>query len=111
LGRLLANPDIYLVVAELSGHPVGFVLGYRLERLAGPAQLFVYEVDVRPAYRGQGVGTRLLAFVREVVQLERLREAFVFTSRDNLAAVGLYRATGAVAEEETGVCFVYPGTS
>ncbi|MFN8179710.1 MAG: GNAT family N-acetyltransferase [bacterium] len=108
--RFLADPAHVLVVAEAAGELAGFLLAYRLERLdrAG-AQLFVYEIDVAPAHRRRGIGTRLMEYVRRLVDQESLMEAFVFTSRDNAPAVSPYTGTGGKIEEDGGVLFVYPG--
>jgi ribosomal protein S18 acetylase RimI-like enzyme len=106
----LANPGNYLIVAETHGELVGFVLAYRLDRLdRDAAQLFIYEVGVAPARRRAGIGTRLMAFVRQLVADESLMEAFVLTDRDNTAAVDLYRGTGAEVEGPGSVLFVYHG--
>jgi ribosomal protein S18 acetylase RimI-like enzyme len=57
--RLLENPLNFLLVAERAQHPVGFVWGYLLQRLDRENhQLFIYEVDVLPGTRRQGVGHR-----------------------------------------------------
>ena len=51
--RFLANPQNYLIVAEVDGELAGFLAAYRLERLdRDDDQLFVYEVEVaRDGYR------------------------------------------------------------
>jgi ribosomal protein S18 acetylase RimI-like enzyme len=108
--QFLGNPANCLVVAEADDTPVGFLLAYRLERLDHQAgQLFVYEIDVAPDYQRRGIGTRLMEYVRALVRDEHLMEAFVLTSRDNDAALALYRATGGRIEDEAGILFVYPG--
>jgi aminoglycoside 3-N-acetyltransferase I len=109
--RFLADPARCLVVAEVAGDLAGFLLAYRLERLdRAAAQLFVYEIDVAPAYRRQGIGTQLMEYVRRLVDQEALMEAFVFTSRGNGPAVSLYTGTGGKIEEDAGMLFVYPGS-
>ncbi len=108
----LADPANYLVVAEVGGDTVGFLIAYRLERLDRPApQLFVYSVGVAPEYQRRRIGTRLMEYVREVVAAEGFMDAFVFTSRGNEAAMGLYRETGGHVEDDRGVLFVYPGAA
>ena len=110
--RFLGNPRNYLVVAEVDGTLAGFLGAYRLERLDSDAdQLFVYEVEVAPAFRRRGVGTRLMDWVRRAVRDEHLMEAFVLTDSGNPAAIGLYGSTGARVEHGTGTLFVYPGSA
>lgn len=109
-GALLANSANCVVVAEAAGDLAGFLLAYRLDRMDHPAgQLFVYEIEVAPSWRRQGVGRALMHFARGIVRDERLMEAFVLTSRDNAPAIALYTATGGHIEDD-GLCFVYPGT-
>jgi len=108
--RFVADARHYVFVAEAGGEIAGFLLAYRLERLDGDApQLFVYELEVAPRHRRRGVGTLLIARVREVVQHEAMREAFVITDHDNVGAVALYRKSGGYAESESSIVFVYPG--
>lgn len=108
--RFLANPGNYLVVAEVGDELAGFLVAYRLQRLDRDAdQLFVYEIEVAPAFRRRRVGTKLMEWVRRAVDDERLMEAFVLTDRGNAAAIGLYGSTGAQVEGDSGVLFVYPG--
>ncbi len=49
--------------------------------------------------------------VRDFVMREHLNEAFVLTNRDNPAAIALYSSTGATAEDEEAMLFVYQGYS
>ena len=110
--EFLTNPANYLIVAEADGRLAGFVLAYRLDRLDRPAgQLLVYEVDVAPDLRRRGIGTALMAFVRQIVAEEVLMEAFAVTEQANEAAVALYRRTGAQQEGETSYVFVYAGAA
>jgi ribosomal protein S18 acetylase RimI-like enzyme len=108
--ELLANPLNFLLVAEQKHHPVGFAWGYLLQRLdQDKHQLFVYEVDVSPDARKQGVGTSLMNFIATYTKEHCLMEAFVLTDADNLAAHGLYKSTGATRAKDLSVMFLYGG--
>jgi ribosomal protein S18 acetylase RimI-like enzyme len=108
--QLLANPLNFLLVAERQQHPVGFVWGYLLQRLdRDKRQLFVYEVDVLPDARRQGVGTSLMNFIAAYTKEHCLMEAFVLTDSNNLAARGLYKSTGATMAEGLSAMFLYDG--
>ena len=108
----LANDANYPIVAEVSGKIIGVVLAYRLDRIDDPSgQLFVYDVEVAESHRRRRVGRALMGHVRDVVEREQLKEAFVLTTRDNPAAMALYSSTGAIANDEEEVLFVYPGSS
>ncbi len=107
----VANDANYLIVAEVAGDVVGVVLAYRLDRVDHPSgQLFVYDVEVAESDRRRGVGRALMLHIRDVVEREHLKEAFVLTNRDNPAAIALYSSTGAIADDEEGLLFVYPGS-
>jgi ribosomal protein S18 acetylase RimI-like enzyme len=111
-GMFLANPSNYLIVAEVAGELVGFLLAYRLDRIDRPTgQLFVYEVAVDPSHRQQGIGTALMQFACSIVEQERLMKAFTLTDRDNEAAIALYSGTGAELEDDRGMLFIYPGAA
>jgi len=106
----LADSRNYIVVAEAGDELAGFLIAYRLARLDREAdQLFVYEIEVVPAFRRRRIGTKLMQWVRRTVDEERLMEAFVLTDSGNPAAIGLYGSTGAHVEADTGILFVYPG--
>jgi ribosomal protein S18 acetylase RimI-like enzyme len=110
MARFLANSANHLIVASSGAEPVGLLLAYRIDRLDRPAtQLFIYEVAVVPAWRRRGVGSRMIAFVRDLVRGQGWVEAFVITSRENVAARNLYQKTGGQIEEASGMVFVYPG--
>jgi len=108
--QLLANPLNFLVVAEHKQHPVGFVWGYLLQRLDREKhQFFVYEVDVSPDARRQGVGTSLMNFIAVYTKEHSLMEAFVLADSENVAAHGLYESTGATKAEDISFVFLYDG--
>lgn len=109
LAAFLANPANYLLVAENDGKAAGFLLAYRLERPdREAAQMFVYEVDVAPAWRRRGLATALVEQIKRLAHAEGMFEAFVLTSRGNEAARGLYAGTGAVVEDDAAMVYVYP---
>ncbi len=56
--------------------------------------LFVYEVEVEEAYRGQGMATRLLRSWCASHGRGGIREGFVLTEPDNAPANGLYESRG-----------------
>jgi ribosomal protein S18 acetylase RimI-like enzyme len=86
---------IFVVAFDDAGGPMGFALAYELPRRHGnTAQLFVYEVDVAPACRRQGVGRRLLLELSRVAEARGIRGGFVLTNASNAAAMSLYESAG-----------------
>ncbi|MGZ4353411.1 MAG: GNAT family N-acetyltransferase [Gaiellaceae bacterium] len=94
---LLADERTIFPAALDGGKPVGFVFGYELLRRHGdPTILFVYEIEVAAASRGQGVGARLLRELAAVARERGIRTGFVLTNASNAAAMGLYESLGGV---------------
>jgi ribosomal protein S18 acetylase RimI-like enzyme len=109
LETFLRNPANYLLVGEARGRVVGFLMAYRLERADRDAnQMFVYEIDVAEDWRRQGLATALLREIVDLARAEGMFEAFVLTSRRNVAARRLYAGTGGRVEDDSAVLFVYP---
>lgn len=105
----LENRANYLLVAEADGCLAGFLLAYRLERAdRGEDQMFVYEIEVAPAWRRRGIGASLMRRITETAREEGMFEAFILTDRANDAARALYRSTGAEAENEDSMLFTWP---
>src|SRR5712691_673658 len=92
---LLADDSTIFLAAFQGGEPIGFVFGYELPRRHGaPSILFVYEVEVRFACRGQGVATKLFLELERIARGRGIREAFVLTEPDNDPANRLYASLG-----------------
>lgn len=109
LGAFLRNPANYLLVADADGRIVGSLTAYRLERADREAcQMFVYEVGVVEEWRRRGVATALLREIVALARAEGMFEAFVLTSRGNVAARRLYARTGGEVEDESALVVTYP---
>ncbi|MFL5929334.1 MAG: GNAT family N-acetyltransferase, partial [Gaiellaceae bacterium] len=108
---LLADDRTIFLGAFDGDDPIGFVFGYDLPRRHGaPSMVFVYEIDVDPAYRRRGIAKRLLV---ELLRLGRGRGAvdgFVLTEPDNVAANALYESVGGVRSDVVMWDFPEPAT-
>jgi ribosomal protein S18 acetylase RimI-like enzyme len=76
-----------------SDMPAMFVALQELENLV-PGTWYVNVLAVRPAFRGQGLGTKLLALAEERARAEGRRGLSVITSDDNVGARRLYERCG-----------------
>jgi len=95
--ELLGDDRTIFLVAFDDGEPAGFVFGYELLRRHGdPTILFVYEVDVREAYRRRGVARALFEELERVARARGIRRAFVLTAESNEPAMRLYESVGGV---------------
>jgi ribosomal protein S18 acetylase RimI-like enzyme len=105
---LLSDDRTIFLVAFRGVVPVGFVFGYELPRRHGnPSILFVYEVEVDPAWRGQGVATKLFAELERIARSRGIREGFVLTEPDNEAALRLYSSLGGTRVDSVMWDFAY----
>ena len=98
--RFLGQPDHHLGLAVRDGRPAGFVSGVEMTHPDKGTEMFLYELGVDDAHRGQGIGT---ALVQALVDRSRARGCYgmwVLTSRDNAAALATYRATGPDEESD-----------
>jgi ribosomal protein S18 acetylase RimI-like enzyme len=107
--RYLAEPRNVFLMGYDGSRPVGFLRGTELDRIDTlRRQMFLYEIAVDEPYRRRGVGTALIARLREICKARGLVEIFVFTDDpDNVAAARLYRSTGAVTETRGDRMYVY----
>jgi L-2,4-diaminobutyric acid acetyltransferase len=92
------------IVGELDGELAGFVLGYRPP--SDPQAVFVWQVGVAPAARGQGVGGRLLEALLERPGCRDARWLLATVTGDNAASLALFRGfarrRGAPCQETRG---------
>lgn len=87
-----------LLVAESDGRVVG-LLSFRYRHTESDKQiardvLFVDDLAVKEEYRGQGIGSRLLQFVKDKVRAERLDGLELQVLAKNTAARKLYEGLG-----------------
>ena len=95
--RFLADDGNVLLIAYVEADPAGFVTGTELSHpdKAEP-ELFLNELSVDEAYRGRGIGRRLVAELWQLAQVRRCRGMWVLTDDENAAANQVYSAAGGV---------------
>jgi ribosomal-protein-alanine N-acetyltransferase len=89
LAGLVASPGVVGLLLEADGQDAGFAL---CRVAADEAELLT--IAVRPAWRRQGLGRRLLAAVVDRVRDAGARTLFLEVGVDNPAARSLYEAQG-----------------
>ena len=87
--RALASPGKEIHLAVAGGEVAGFVM----LNLKGAFVGYLQSICVAPAYRGQGLGRRLVAFAEELVFREH-PNLFICVSSFNLGARRFYRDLG-----------------
>ena len=110
----LESPSHILLVVFDADRPVGFALGYLLERVHGaddmsaPSKmLFFYEIEVLPTHRRRGMGTALVERMKEIARAERVLKMWVQTDPENHAARGLYERTGGQASAAVDLIYTW----
>lgn len=89
----LKNPRSILAVAESEGEIAGYVAGiiyHGSQRRLG----WIYSMAVLPAWRGRGVGSRLLSHFENEAAKEGSQAVVLEVRKNNRAALSLYRKTG-----------------
>jgi len=92
--RFLTTPGHHLCVALDDGAPVGFVSGVETTHPDKGTEMFLYELAVDEPARGRGIGTALVAALRERAVQLGCYGMWVLTDEDNLAALRTYAAAG-----------------
>jgi len=96
-----SRPAAEVLIAERAGAPVGFALFFQSYStfLAKPG-MYLEDLFVRPAARGQGVGSALLAALARIA-VERSYGRFEWSVLDwNAPAIRLYTSLGAAPMSE-----------
>jgi diamine N-acetyltransferase len=98
------NPRVYCDIAQIGGEPVGFALWfYNFSTFLGRAGLYLEDLYVRPAARGQGAGKALLAHLARRCGDEKLGRLDWAVLDWNTPAIDFYKALGArLTDDWTG---------
>jgi ribosomal protein S18 acetylase RimI-like enzyme len=93
--RLLARPEVIVLLAERDGAPVGYVSAIRqLHLWTGGDVLNLDDLYVRPGHRDAGVGRRLMAALAALAAPDQLLIRWGMEP-DNVDAQRFYRRLGA----------------
>ena len=93
--KFFAEPNHHLAIAYVDDAPAGFVSGVEITHPDKRTEMFLYELGVDDAFRGQGVGKALVAALRDRAVELGCRGMWVLTDHDNDAALATYRSAGA----------------
>ena len=97
VGMALSYPSTYHQVTD---EMRGFFPAQRLEHLHDfytaniPQSWFLDALAVEPAYRRQGIGTRLIGLTKEIAKDNGYKKLSLIVFRDNAPALALYEALG-----------------
>ena len=101
------RPAAEVVIAWAGSEPVGFALFFHnFSTFLGRPGLYLEDLFVKPEWRGQGVGRRLLSHLAAVA-IERGCGRFEWAVLDwNEPAIAFYRRMGAAVLDDWRVCRV-----
>jgi len=83
------------IIAEQDGQPVGYAVFFPFYSTWTGAGLFLEDLFVREAYRGQGVGKALLCEVAKIARTEGYRAIRLDVLDWNESAIKFYKSLGA----------------
>ena len=87
----LTTPGHHLLFACVDGVDVGFVSGVETVHPDKGTEMFLYELAVDESAQRQGIGTALVAALRELAVERGCYGMWVLTDHDNDAALATYR--------------------
>jgi len=96
LNTLLKSPSNYLILSLLDRNPIGFTIAYSMPTYARDGKMaYLYEIGVLPDHHRKGIGSRMIAFLKECMRDEGVNSMWVGADIKNTPAISLYEATGA----------------
>lgn len=100
LKLFIKNPNnlAYFVVDK--NRVVAFAWGYILERIDNNSMLYVHSVDVIKDYQNQGLCKKIIKEFLDVAKQKQLRNTFLITDKDNIAANKCYSSFTEEIEKE-----------
>ena len=95
LALMLENERGCVLVAEISGRVVGMCTGQStISTAEGGMALLVEDVVVHEEWRGQGIGRKLLAGLRDWAGARQIARLQLLADRNNAAALAFYQNLG-----------------
>lgn len=103
---LLTDDQVLLTLRDTDGGPLLGHLWYAVVPEGEHRTLFIYDLDIEPAFRRQGIATRVLQALEDEARRLRVSEIGLSVFNHNAAALGLYGEQGFVAVTTTMIKFV-----
>ena len=94
LAEFLADPRHHICVAVEQGTVVGFASAVHYVHPDKPAELWINEVGVSPAFQRRGLAKAIVSQLLSHARSLGCGEAWVLTDEDNTAARALYASVG-----------------
>ena len=104
--NMLRKRGDYYIAAFVDDRTVGWIIGNTIERFTGK-QMLLYEIDVLPDYRRQGIAKALIAYLKNICKKKGYEEMWVLTDNKNTAALKTYGSAGGKREALDQVMFIF----
>ncbi|WP_374581606.1 N-acetyltransferase family protein [Frankia sp. CiP3] len=100
LRHLLEEGRALFFVAEAQGEVIGAVTAYMLPSVYGAySEMYMYDMAVASAHQRQGIGGRLLTYIKQYCQAAQVKTLFVQADTPDTEARNFYRNNGGVEED------------
>jgi diamine N-acetyltransferase len=111
LDQMKAEKDLFscFVAEDCAGRIVGFVSFFFCYYSWSGRAIYMDDLYVEPASRGQGIGTKLLTAVRDYGKMQNCYKFRWQVSRWNENAIGFYKSLGAEIDEVEINCNIIYG--
>jgi len=93
LDTISSDKDVIFAVARDSSKVIGMAAGYVIVKF-GKKIGYIEEVVVSEAYRGQGIGRKLLELIIEEAKKAKVRQLYLTSREGRTAANSLYQKLG-----------------
>jgi GNAT superfamily N-acetyltransferase len=102
-----SHPRLFCEIAEWQGEPAGFAVWFiNFSTFSGRSGIYLEDLFVRPAHRGQGIGKALLAHLAKQC-IENGWSRLQWSVLDwNTSSIEFYKSLGADLMDEWTVCRV-----
>lgn len=102
-----ANPRLYCDIAEWNGEPAGFAVWFvNFSTFAGRHGIYLEDLFVRPALRGNGIGKALLVHLAKQCLANGLARLQWAVLDWNAPSIAFYKSLGAEMMDEWTICRV-----
>jgi ribosomal protein S18 acetylase RimI-like enzyme len=98
--RFLDEATHHLCIAYNDDEPAGMVTGVEMTHPDKGTEMFLYELGVENAFRGQGIGTMLVAALADRARDRGCYGMWVLTDAENEAGLRTYQAGGATERDD-----------
>jgi GNAT superfamily N-acetyltransferase len=101
------HPRLFCAIAEWQGQPAGFAIWFiNFSTFSGRSGIYLEDLFVRPALRGNGIGKALLAYLAKECVANGWSRLQWSVLDWNTPSIEFYKSLGAVLMDEWTVCRV-----